>query len=79
MTYGSQIYHGSPKVLRGTQGDTLLQPTRSLNWLELLKEMLSHLALEQRLCLEPFLAEAPQSGLLLSPCSKKWLPSLSTQ
>ena len=21
MTYGSQIYHGSPKVLRGTQGD----------------------------------------------------------
>ena len=20
MTYGSQIYHGSPKVLRGTQG-----------------------------------------------------------
>ena len=21
MTYGSQIYHGSPKVLRGTQGE----------------------------------------------------------
>ena len=24
MTYGSQIYHGSPKVLRGTQGAVLV-------------------------------------------------------